>query len=625
MEQDTLQAFMFHRFALDQAAILAVTDRTGNITEVNDRFCQISKYSPAELVGQNYRILNTGYHPPEFFQTLWGLISAGNIWRGEILNRAKDGSVYWVATTIVPHCNAQGEPFQYMAIQFDITQQKQMEEHLRVTQERWELALRGNNDGIWDWNIKTNEVFFSERWKTMLGYSNGEVPHHIEEWKKRLHPDDVASVLKATDDHLKHKTEFYSAEYRIRCKSGHYKWILDRGQALWDDQGQPVRMAGSHTDISDRKDAEQKIRNQAALLDVATDAIMLRDLEDHILYWNKGAERLYGWTAAEAIGQNATALLCPEATAATEQALQILRQKGQWRGELSKVCKDGRSLLVDSRWTLICDEQGYARRILTVGTDITARHQLEKQIIYMQRLESLGTLASGIAHDLNNILSPILAISQLLPQLLPQLDSRSQNLLTILSESALRGRDLVTQILTFAQGAEGQRVPLQLNDVMMEVFRAVQSTFPATIEIASAVDARSLWPVSADATQLHQVLMNLCVNARDAMPEGGQLCITAENRILTDLDTRLHLDAKAGAYVVVTVTDTGMGMLPEQIDRIFEPFFTTKAAGKGTGLGLSTSFKIVKNHGGFITVASQVNQGTQFSVYLPAMADSDRN
>jgi two-component system, cell cycle sensor histidine kinase and response regulator CckA len=255
-------------------------------------------------------------------------------------------------------------------------------------------------------------------------------------------------------------------------------------------------------------------------------------------------------------------------------------------------------------------------------TDITEKKQLESQFLRTQRLESLGTLASGIAHDFNNILTPILAISQLLPMKLPNLDARDQNLLDILEDSARRGADLVKQILVFARGSEGRRSPLQMSHILSEVLQMVQQTFPKAIEIQLHLPGDDLWTISADSTQLHQVLMNLAVNARDAMPNGGLLTLSAKNILLDETFARMNLGAKAGAYVVITVADTGTGIAPELLERIFDPFFTTKEVGKGTGLGLSTTLGIIKNHEGFVKVHSAVDQGSQFKVYLPTLRET---
>lgn len=239
-----------------------------------------------------------------------------------------------------------------------------------------------------------------------------------------------------------------------------------------------------------------------------------------------------------------------------------------------------------------------------------------------QRLESIGTLASGIAHDLNNILTPILAVAQLLPLKFPDVYEQDNHLLEILENSAKRGADLVKQVLSFARGVEGKRMALQLKHLIREVVKILKETFPKSVEVYIDI-APDLWLVSGDGTQLHQVLMNLCVNARDAMLNGGTLSICAENLLIDENYARMHLEAKTGPYTVTTVSDTGVGIPREVLDRIFEPFFTTKEQGKGTGLGLSTVIGIVKSHGGFVNVYSEVGSGTSFKIYLPAVQEME--
>jgi len=370
--------------------------------------------------------------------------------------------------------------------------------------------------------------------------------------------------------------------------------------------------------LRDRKSAEEKIREQAALLDVTTDAICVSDLNNQIILWNKGAETLYGWLATEAWGKNASELLYDEPSPEIEAALLQVLSKGMWQGELTKLTKSDKEILVASRWSLVYDEQGKPKSILSVDTDITEKKQLEAQLFRAQRLESIGTLASGIAHDLNNILTPILAGAQLLPLKFPDVDERTRHILEILEINAKRGADLVKQVLSFARGVEGKRITLQLRHIIVELAKVLKETFPKSIEISTDVP-QDLWMVSGDSTQLHQVLMNLCVNAHDAMPNGGTLTISAENLLIDENYARMNLEAKVGSYIVVTVSDTGIGIPREILDRIFEPFFTTKEVGKGTGLGLSTVLGIIKSHKGFINVDSEPGTDTSFKVYLPAV------
>jgi two-component system, cell cycle sensor histidine kinase and response regulator CckA len=368
-------------------------------------------------------------------------------------------------------------------------------------------------------------------------------------------------------------------------------------------------------DITARKRAEEQLLEQAALLDRASDAIIVRDFEDRILYWNRGAERIYGWTAAEAAGKNIRELYYTEIAPDFEEARQVLLEQGEWAGHAQHLTKAGRQIDVETRWTLVRDDDGNPKSVLVINMDITERKTLEAQFLRAQRMESIGTLAGGIAHDINNILSPILLAVRMLQ--LKFEDEDSQRLLSVLHKSAERGGVMVKQVLEFARGVEGERIVLQLKHLIKEITKTVSETLPKSIEVECFVPG-DVWPVTGDPTQIHQVLMNLIVNARDAMPRGGILSVKAENVSIDESYSRMILDARPGQFVLITVTDTGTGIPAEIIGRVFEPFFTTKEHGKGTGLGLSTVLGIVKSHGGFVNVYSQISRGTQFRAYFPA-------
>ncbi len=273
-----------------------------------------------------------------------------------------------------------------------------------------------------------------------------------------------------------------------------------------------------------------------------------------------------------------------------------------------------KTMLLNAR--RIYQKDGDIELILLAIEDTTEKKRLESQLLRSQRMESIGTLAGGIAHDLNNMLTPMMLSLQMLKE--KYKDEQSQKLLTILEQNSQRSANLIKQVMSFARGIEGERKPLQVSHIISEIDKIAKETFPKNIELRTDVPD-DLWTISGDVTQLHQVIMNLCVNARDAMPYGGVLSISAENFFVDTNFVRMHTDAKVGSYVVITVSDTGTGIPPKIIDRIFEPFFTTKEQGKGTGLGLSTALAIVKGHGGFINVYSEVGKGTAFRVYLPAI------
>ena len=370
-------------------------------------------------------------------------------------------------------------------------------------------------------------------------------------------------------------------------------------------------------DATERKQTDQKIREQANLLAIVTDAIFVYDLDDRVLFWNEGASKIYGWTSEAVLNQNWRGLITVSGQSDPINPMSL--DQAVWQGETQRINQAGKAVTVMSRRSIMLDEAGHPKSTLVVDTDITEKKLLEAQFLRAQRLESLGTLASGIAHDLNNVLTPIVGIVQLLPMKVPNLDPRTQNLLEILNDSAKRGADLVKQILSFARGIEGQPIETQVSHLLVEIQKVIRQTFPKNIELVNDL-SQDLWLIAADGTLLHQVFMNLCVNARDAMLDGGTLTIAAENLAIDEYYARMHLDAKVGAYVVVTISDTGTGILPEILDRIFDPFFTTKDIGQGTGLGLSTVIGIIKSHHGFVNVYSELSKGTRFKVYFPATA-----
>jgi two-component system cell cycle sensor histidine kinase/response regulator CckA len=407
-------------------------------------------------------------------------------------------------------------------------------------------------------------------------------------------------------------------EHEILRRDSSRRWVIESARAVRNAEGVIQYYEGLLSDVAERKRIEDQLREQAELLDHAQDAIFVRDLQHRITYWNKSAERLYGRTAAEAAGRSVLEFLYKD-PAPFLDANDTLTRDGQWAGELRHLNKAGREVPVESRWTLVRDRSGAPRSVLSINTDISERKKMEQQFFRTQRLESIGILAGGIAHDLNNVLGPIVMSIDLLKVTAADDDSRS--LLETISSSAQRGKDMVGQVLSFARGVEGRRIDVQVRHLIRDMGKIARETFPKNIRIRTTMSA-DLWIVQGDPTQLHQVLLNLCINARDAMPDGGRIAITAENVELDQRFAAANPEAKAGPYVAIEVEDTGTGIPQEIIDKIFDPFFTTKEIGKGTGLGLSTSLSIVQSHGGFLRVSSEPGKGTRFRLCLPAQPDS---
>ena len=433
-------------------------------------------------------------------------------------------------------------------------------------------------------------------------------------WLDSLHPEDRDRAVGVMTEAIKGSS--YSMEYRLRHRDGTYHWVEDKNRVVCDAAGKPQQMVGVWTDVTGRKQTEERLREQADIIERAQDAVIVRDFtSDLITVWNSGAERLYGWSANEAIGRRLEELIF----AARNDRRTLLKQlvsTGEFHGEIKHRAKDGREVIVDSRATLIRNDDGTPRAVLGINTDVTEKKKVEKHLLHTQRLESIGTLASGVAHDLNNILVPILMAVPILRN--DPTPEESENFLNTIESSAARGADIVRQVLTFARGAGGDRVLLQPIYLLEEIAKIAKQTFPKTVRLRTSY-AEDLRLVEGDPTQLHQVLLNLCLNARDAMPEGGTLSLTAENFNVDEQYATMTPGLRPGPHVLISVIDTGTGIAQDIVEKIFDPFFTTKETGMGTGLGLSSALGIVRGHDGVIKVYSAAG-GTTFRIFLPSTA-----
>jgi two-component system cell cycle sensor histidine kinase/response regulator CckA len=559
-------------------------------------------FTPAVEDGLNY-------YAPEFQERIREAFGAcvehGTPYDEELQIITARGRRVWVRTLGEAVRDEAGKIVRVQGAFQDISQQKQTELEIRRSAERLETTLESITDAF---------LTMDREWR--FTYLNGEAERLMRRSRADLLGRNIWEEFPAAAGSAFQRE--YERAMRDNRTVGFQEFFPPLN--LWVDvRAFPSAegLAVYFRDITESRRVEERVAEQAALLDNAHDAIIVRDAAHQVTYWNKAAERLYGWTAAEALGRPLQKLLQIDAGKFAE-AQRAINATGGWNGEIQKTAKNGAVLTVEGSWTLLRDGQGAPRSILTIDTDITERKKLEQQFLRAQRMESIGTLAGGIAHDLNNLLSPITMGVDLLRAFSPS--PRSLPVIENIERSAKRGADLVKQVLSFARGVEGSRVALQVRHVLHEVESIANNTFPKNIAIKTSI-ANDLGLVMADPTQLNQVVLNLCVNARDAMPGGGHLTITASNVVIDEQYAVMNRGVAAGRYVMLEVTDTGCGMPREVIDRIFEPFYTTKELGHGTGLGLSTVLGIVRSHGGFVNVYSEVGKGSTFKVYLPVATD----
>ena len=596
----------------------------------------VTGYTPEDYL-VNPRLWLDMVHPDDraAVETYAGAVTAGQV-LGSIENRIlhKDGSVRRVQNTMVPRRDAEGRLVVCDGIVNDITERKVAQDALARDEAELaaiydhapimmllvddEFTVRRLNQAALEFTGKTSEGSVGLRVGDLFGCLQAlEDPRGCG-----FSPEcDACPLRRANLDTLQHGTTHQRIETALRLVRG--REIIDVILLVSTAQ---VRVAEHELvllcieDVSQQKLAEQQVREQAKLLDVTRDAIMVLDLDGIVNYWNSGAELLYGCTAAEAIGRPwRTLIYAQPAPAEAEIPFLAIREKGEWNGELRQQARDGTAIVALGRGVLMRGPAGEDRSILFTASDITASKQIESQFLRFQRLDSLGSIASGVAHDLNNVLTPIMMSLQMLAPLTR--NAHDRELVELLGESTRRGADIIRQLLLFGRGSDSPRTVVNLALIVREVRRLMQETFPKNLTLSSQAPS-DLWLVTGDPTQLQQVLLNLCVNARDAMAQGGRLAIAAENVLVDEEFASRQFKAKSGPHVFLRVTDTGTGMPAEILDKIFDPFFTTKPIGQGTGLGLASALGIVRSHGGFITVKSAPGTGSEFGLYFPANAAS---
>lgn len=580
-------------------------------TEVNERLCEMTGYTKAEILGKNARVL---YASDEDFEhggrELYGALGGRNIGRSECRWKRKNGEVF----NVLIHASAleSSEPSAITFTVTDITELKLAEARIRTLSQ----AVEQSPVSVIITDPRGRIEYVNPRFTQLTGYTATEV--------RGRNPRFLKSGETANEEYARMwqtitRGDSWRGQFHNRKKNGQLYWEIVSISPIRDDRGVVTHFLAVKEDITERRETLERIREQAALLDQTKDGILVVGMENRIGYFNRSAGQLYQEHKGQLSGAHADVVLFSGQPGRCEEARKVALEKGEWSGEIRHKSQKGDSQIIQSRWTVVRNIAGQPQAFLVINTDVTEKKSLEQQFLRSQRMESLGTLASGVAHDLNNVLAPILVTIELLRPLAR--DNDDKELLTMLEKGVHRGAGIIRQLLTFGRGVEGQRGEIQPRILLKEMAKIIQETFPKSVVFAPEIPA-DLWHINADATQVHQVLLNLCVNARDAMPQGGRLILAAENLVLDELYAEGNSEAKPGSYVVLQVSDTGTGIPAELLDKIFDPFFTTKPPGKGTGLGLSTVLGIVKSHGGFVEVFSRPGEGTQFKVYFPALQQS---
>lgn len=628
---------------------LAVTTLDGRIIRHNHAFENLTGYDSGELLECTYQQLTPDrWHEFEEHQ-IASLMNSGVALRYEKEYRRKDGSIVPVELAVDLYRDDAGTAKYLYAFVTDVSERKREEEALHnlvegtatVTGEEFfpalvrhlaaalgvRYALVSECVGRRNDRVRSLAFWVDREWQQSFEYDVKETTCEavLTTGKMCYYPDHVQDLFPKEAALVDLNAVCYLGVPLFDTAGaplGHIFVIDDKPLTNPERAKSIISIFAARAAMElQRKRAEDQIREQATLLDKAHDAILVQDMENMILFWNEGARRVYGWDTDQAVGRKTTELLFVEGEREQlVEPMRILLTRGDWNGELRQRTKEGKEIVVQSRWTLVRDGKGAPRSILVINADITEKKHLELNFLRAQRIESIGTLAGGVAHDLNNVLTPImLAVETLLAR---DVDERTHDLLTMIESNARRGADMANQVLTFARGAEGGRTSLDPRRLIKEVEQIARSTFPPSIQLQTRI-ARGLWLVLGNSTQLHQVFLNLCLNARDAMPNGGILKMSAENTVLDENYARMRPDVNPGQYTVITVSDTGIGIPHDVLGRVFEPFFTTKPVGKGSGLGLASASGIVKGHGGFMEVASEVGKGTVFRVFLPAAERDD--
>ena len=521
------------------------------------------------------------------------------------------GEIRWISTKAEVICDQNGEIVSLLAVYIDITNRKRMEESLKQSEDRLSKTLMAANDGMWDWNLKTNEVYFDPRYYTMAGYQVDEFPHRLEEFQNRIHPDDVDYVMGQAGKHLAGETERFIVEFRFKKKNNGWLWILGRGIIVErEPSGEPLRFIGTHTDITQRKLVEIELNKLSTAVAQSPLIIAITDKKGVLQYVNARFTEITGYAADEVIGKN------PRILQSGEHSLQMYKElwktvaSGEiWQGELCNKKKNGQLYWESASIAPVFDSRNKITNYIKISEDITEKKRAAVELQKVEKLKSIGTLAGGIAHDFNNLLTGIYGYLTLAQTELDKNHPANQYLSKAVN-SMDRATKLTNQLLSFSKGGE---LVKKVTDLAVLIEETVQFDLSgSTVKPYFTFEQNQLYS-EIDSSQIQQVFSNLTINAAQASSKGRHIYISGSNYFVSQKEIP---DLESGDYVKIIFRDEGTGIVPENLNRIFDPFFTTKE--NGSGLGLSTSYSIIKKHRGYLEVNSVVGEGTEFTIYLPA-------
>jgi PAS domain S-box-containing protein len=616
-EQALRQSEAEFRVVFENAGIgMALAGRDGNVLRSNPALQRFLGYSEGELRGRQFSDFT---HPDDLpaDRELFDRMTTGEVesYQNERRYLRKDGSVVWGRLTASLVRPEKGKPMLAIGMIENVSERRRMEEAVRSSERLRSLIYDSVTDvlfyiGVEAQNryrfLSVNQAFLRE-----TGLEENQVVNRlIDEVIPQPAAELVMGHYARAIEERRTVTWDEVTSYPAGVKYGEVSIT-----PLFDADGRCRHLIGTVHDVTERRRAQERMATQATMLDRAKDAIILRDVDGLIQHWNKGAQRLYGWSVEEAIGRNVVDLIYKDSSA-FQQAREQLLEQGEWSGEVAHVNKAGKSLIVEGSWTLVRDEQGQPHSVVGIHTDVTEKRRLEAQVIRAQRLDSLGIQAAGIAHDFNNLLMVIGEGLRLAQADLPPNHPACESLKAV-ENATHHGASLTRQMLTFSGRQESIRKLVKLDRVVADPLGLLRATLPRTVLIETDMDAQAP-EILADATQIQQIVMNLANNAAHAMKGSGTLEVRVESVALDRAMTTESVVLAAGSYARLVVSDTGRGMDEATREHIFDPLFTTKPAGEGTGLGLSVVHGIVKSHQGGIIVRSAPGRGTEFSLYFPA-------